>query len=386
VVRRGTGRTLIAGYPWFTDWGRDTFIALRGIALACGRYDLAREVLLEWSGSVSGGMLPNRFPDGGGEPEYNAVDASLWFVIVASELDRAMANAGRPLDADARERLRAAAEAILTGYTRGTRYGIRHDRDGLLMAGEAGVQLTWMDARVEGRPITPRTGKPVEIQALWINALAAAGKHSAFWRAQAERSAAAFAKRFWNPDRGCLYDVIDVDGRAGAVDPTLRPNQILAVGGLPMPVLTGERARSVVDVVERELWTPLGLRSLGPREPGYRARYAGGPAERDGSYHQGPAWAWLLGPFVEAWLSVRGGDERARREAHDRFHAPLVEHLGTAGLGHVSELADAEPPYTPRGCPFQAWSVGEMLRIERLLGALARPSTGVAHAALSPRR
>jgi predicted glycogen debranching enzyme len=384
VVRRGAGRTLIAGYPWFADWGRDTFIALRGIALACGRYDLAREVLLEWAGSVSEGMLPNRFPDGGGAVEYNAVDASLWFVIVACELERAMALAGRPLDADAGKRLRAATEAILTGYARGTRYGIRLDRDGLLMAGEPGVQLTWMDARVEGRPITPRTGKPVEIQALWINALAAAGKRSAFWRAQAERSRVGFSDRFWNCDRGCLYDVVDVDGKAGTVDSTLRPNQILAVGGLPLPVLTGERARSVVDVVERELWTPLGLRSLSPSEPGYRARYEGGPTERDGSYHQGPAWAWLLGPFVEAWLSVRGGDERELREAYDRFYAPLLEHLGSAGLGHVSELADSEPPHTPRGCPFQAWSVGELLRIERLLGALARPGTGVAVEALSP--
>jgi predicted glycogen debranching enzyme len=297
-------------------------------------------------------MLPNRFVDDGEAPEFNAVDASLWYVVAVCEL---LARGSEPSP-----RLEAAVTAILEGYQKGTRYGIRMDEDALVAAGAPGVQLTWMDARVGERVITPRVGKPVEVQALWVNALRLAGAtfERPDWSALAERAQASFERRFWNEAAGCLLDVADPD------DATLRPNQILAVGGLPHALLGGERARHVVDVVERELWTPLGLRSLAPGEPGYAPRYEGGPAARDAVYHQGTAWAWLLGPFVEAWLRVRGGSAAAKREARARFVAPLLAHLDDAGLGHVSEIADAEPPHTPRGCPFQAWSLGELLRLE----------------------
>jgi predicted glycogen debranching enzyme len=363
VVRRGGGRTLVAGYPWFTDWGRDTFIALRGLCLGTGRLDVAREILLEWAGAVRGGMLPNRFPDQGSEPEWNAVDASLWYAVAAHELALAARVRGGLAPGDAR-RLEAAVDAILEGHLAGTRHGIRADADGLLAAGEPGVQLTWMDAKVGDRVVTPRIGKPVEVQALWWNALRIGGLRHERWRALAERAASAFAARFWNQATGALHDVVDVDHRPGTFDASFRPNQIFAVGGLPFALLEGPRARSVVDAVERRLWTPLGLRSLAPGEPGYAARYAGGVRERDGAYHQGTAWPWLLGPFVEAWVRVRGGAPEAKREARERFVAPLLAHLETAGLGHVSEIADAEPPHAPRGCPFQAWSLGELLRLQ----------------------
>jgi predicted glycogen debranching enzyme len=362
LVRRGEGHTIVAGYPWFTDWGRDTFIALRGLCLAGGRPEVAREIALAWAGAVSEGMLPNRFVDEGEAPEFNAADASLWYVVAVCEL---LARTRVP--AAEKRQLAAAVAAILEGHQKGTRYGIRADHDALLAAGEPGVQLTWMDARVGTRVITPRIGKPVEVQALWVNALRLAAR--AFerpdWEALAARAADSFARRFWDEARGCLYDVVDDGHVPGATDASLRPNQILAVGGLPHALLTGERAARVVALVERELWTPLGLRSLAPGEPGYAPRYEGGPEARDAVYHQGTAWAWLLGPFVEAWLRVRGGSAAAKQEARARFVAPLRAHLADAGLGHVSEIADAEAPHTPRGCPFQAWSLGELIRLER---------------------
>jgi len=364
VVRRGAGRTLVAGYPWFTDWGRDTFISLRGVALATGRLDVAREIVLEWAAAVSDGMLPNRFADHGETPEYNAVDASLWYVIAGSEW---LAAAGDAVTAADRLRFERAADAILEGYAKGTRYGIRADADGLLASGAPGVQLTWMDAKVGDWVVTPRRGKPVEVQALWINALRLAGARRAEWAALADRATASFHARFWNEERGALFDVLDVDGVAGAVDPAFRPNQLFAIGGLPFALLDGERARRVVDAVEEKLWTPLGLRSLAPDEAEYTARYAGGVRERDGAYHRGTVWPWLAGAFVEAWLRVRGGSDAAKRAARERFFAPLCAHVETAGLGHVSEIADAEAPHAPRGCPFQAWSLGELLRIEALL-------------------
>lgn len=369
LVRRGAGRTLVAGYPWFTDWGRDTFIALRGLCLATGRLDAARSILVEWAGAVSEGMLPNRFPDSGEEPEFNSVDAALWYAVAAGELRAALAARGKRLAPADDRALADAVQAILEGYARGTRHGIAVDDDGLVAAGAPGLQLTWMDAKVGDHVITPRIGKPVEVQALWLEALRVGAERDGRWRVLGERAAKSFGERFWSAARGCLYDVVDVDHEPGRVDLALRPNQILAVGGLPRPALAGERARSVVDVVERELWTPLGLRSLARGEPGYAARYEGGVRERDGAYHQGTAWPWLAGPFVEAWVRVRGGGGDARREARARFVQPLLQHLCTAGLGHVSEIADAESPQLPRGCPFQAWSLGELLRLER--GALA---------------
>jgi len=239
------------------------------------------------------------------------------------------------------------------------------DDDGLLASGVPGVQLTWMDARVGDRVITPRVGKPVEIQALWLNALRIAGVLDPKWLAVLERGRAAFVDRFWFDAAGYLSDVVDVDHVRGTRDDTFRPNQILAVGGLPLALLDGARARRLVDAVERRLLTPLGLRSLAPGERGYAPRCVGDSASRDAVYHQGAAWPWLMGPFVEAWVRVRGNTTAATRDARSRFLDPLRAHLATAGLGHISEIADAEAPFTPRGCPFQAWSLGEFVRLDR---------------------
>lgn len=367
LVRRGPGHTIIAGYPWFTDWGRDTFIALRGLCIATGRLDLAASILLEWSGAVSEGMLPNFFPDGAARPEYNSVDASLWFIVAVHDFLSAMKDAGREVGGADRERLQDAVRAILSGYSEGTRFGIRADADGLLWAGREGVQLTWMDAKVGDWVVTPRIGKPVEVQALWINALRVGALFDPCWNAMAEKAAEAFPRRFWNGDSGCLYDVVDVDFKPGSNDASIRPNQIFAVGGLPWPVLEGDRAAGVLRVVEARLLTPIGLRSLSPEDAAYRPRYEGGVRERDGAYHQGTVWPWLAGAFAEAWLRVNGRDGRNLAEARRRFLAPLLEHTNRAGLGHISEIADGDPPHTPRGCPFQAWSVGEALRMEGFL-------------------
>jgi predicted glycogen debranching enzyme len=366
LVQRGSGRTVVAGYPWFTDWGRDTFIAMRGLCIATGRFSEARDILIEWAGAVSEGMLPNRFADSGEPPEFNAVDASLWFVIAVHELLARVGGGAVVCGAD-RARLQQAVQQIVTGYARGTRYGIRSDGDGLLAAGEPGVQLTWMDARVDGREVTPRIGKPVEIQALWLNALWIAAQTDARWGQLYATGRRGFDQRFWNHERSCLFDVVDENHTAGRNDGTIRPNQILAAGGLPIALLDGDRARAVVDVVERELLTPFGLRSLAPGEPGYASRYEGGPSQRDGIYHQGIVWPWLMGPFVDAWVRVRGSTPAACREARTRFVEPLVEYVSGKGLGHLWEITDAVSPYQGRGCPFQAWSLGEVIRIDREL-------------------
>jgi predicted glycogen debranching enzyme len=363
LVRRNTGKTVIAGYPWFSDWGRDTFIALRGLCLATGRLEDARAILVEWASTISEGMVPNRFPDRGEQLEFNAVDAALWYVVAIHDF----LQVARRVTKRDRQTLETAIQAILSGYAGGTRYGIHADADGLLAAGEPGVQLTWMDAKVGQRVITPRIGKPVEVQALWLNALQIGSRLSDRWGQLHATGGAAFEARFWNEERGMLHDVVDADHRVGTVDATFRPNQILAVGGLPFALLEGERARRVVDAVEAHLLTPLGLRSLAPDQPGYSPRYEGGVAQRDGAYHQGTVWPWLIGPFVEAWVRVRGGGAAVRQEARKRFLGALFDHLDVAGLGHVSEIADGDPPHTPRGCPFQAWSVGELLRLDRVV-------------------
>jgi predicted glycogen debranching enzyme len=384
------GKTVVAGYPWFTDWGRDTFISMRGLTLALGRLDDARQILLTWSETVSEGMLPNRFPDKGDVPEYNSVDASLWFIIAVGDFLEACRRHAYLLEPADQARLQSAVVAILNGYSRGTRYGIRLDDDGLLACGGPGTQLTWMDAKVGNRVVTPRVGKPVEIQALWLNALAIAQSlgipreppalpaessqmiHA--WQELFDRGLASFQQRFWNARRGMLYDVVDVDHRSGTTDDLLRPNQIFAVGGLPLILLDADRARAVVDVVEKHLWTPMGLRSLAPGEPGYSGHYRGEPRERDGAYHQGTIWPWLAGPFVEAWLRTAGDRPSASAEARERFLVPLKQQLTAAGIGHLSEIADADPPHTPRGCPFQAWSMGELIRLDR--SVLAEDSAG----------
>lgn len=389
IVNGRHGKTIMAGYPWFTDWGRDTFIALRGLCLATGRLEDARDILIAWADSVSEGMLPNLFPDHGAKPEYNSVDASLWYVIAVHEyleacssrrqeahssqsaIGNRQSKIGQSLLTSAATSDEAVFQkailAILDGYSKGTRFGIRMDDDGLLCAGERGVQLTWMDAKVGEWVVTPRAGKPVEVQALWLNALKIASKFAPQWEEVFERGLKSFRDKFWNNTAGCLYDVIDVNHRAGEVDAAFRPNQIFAVGGLPFPLLDGVHAERIVSLVEEKLWAPLGLRSLALGEAGYAAHYSGGVLQRDGAYHQGTVWPWLIGPFVEAWVRVRGNSNEAKREAREKFLTPIIAHLDAAGLGHISEIADATAPHTPRGCPFQAWSVGEALRLDQVV-------------------
>jgi predicted glycogen debranching enzyme len=365
IVKRGEGRTIIAGYPWFGDWGRDAFIAMRGLCLATGRPDDARDILVQWSTAVSEGMLPNRFPDHGETPEFNSVDASLWYIIAVQDYLQSCQNQSPAVavsDTD-RQKLQNAVDAILIGYARGTRFGIKLDDDGLLACGQPGVQLTWMDAKVGDWVVTPRIGKPVEVQALWLNALWIGSQFSPQWKDLFDKGKASFEERFWNEAAGGLFDVIDCDHRSGSNDPSLRPNQIFAVGGLPLQLIKGERAARLVGTIEANLLTPVGLRSLAPKESAYVPHYEGGVAQRDGSYHQGTVWPWLIGAFVEAWLRVRGNTSEAKAEARGRFLPPLRDHLHEAGLNHISEIVDAEPPHTPKGCPFQAWSMGEYLRL-----------------------
>lgn len=373
IVRRvgtattASGQSIIAGYPWFTDWGRDTFIAMRGLCLALGRFDVAEDILVAWSQHVSEGMIPNRFPDHAAEPEYNSVDASLWYVIVACEFLAAAAHAGYTIEDDRRQQLIEAVLAILAGYHQGTRYRIHCDTDGLLAAGEPGVQLTWMDAKVGDWVVTPRSGKPVELQALWLNALRLGAEFDPQWTSVLDRGYQSFAERFWNGDQGCLFDVIDIDHQRGVNDSSVRVNQVLAVGGLPFAVLKGARAAAVVRVAEERLWTPAGPRTLAPGSINYSPRYSGGVLQRDGAYHQGTVWPWWSGPFIEAWVRVRGDTAAAKAEAKTRFFDSLTARLHVAGLGHLAEIADAEPPHTPRGCPFQAWSLGEYLRLQEVV-------------------
>ena len=368
IVARGDRKSVIAGYPWFSDWGRDTMISLPGLTLVTGRYDDARNILRAFAGSLDQGMLPNRFPDSGQAPEYNTVDATLWMFHAIHEFLRYT----RDYDF-VRTNLYQALMDIVAWHERGTRYGIRLDSDGLLQAGEPGVQLTWMDAKIGDGVVTPRIGKPVEIQALWYNALRlmeylARGfgdrDRADHYSALAERTRACFGQVFWNEAEGCLYDVVSESG----ADSSIRPNQILAVS-LPYPLLEADKALRVVDVAEWELLTPYGLRTLSPRDPNYHGRYDGDPRSRDSAYHQGTVWPWLLGPFLTAYVRVHGSSAEARDRA-GRFLDPLRQHLWQAGLGQISEVFDGDPPHRPGGCIAQAWSVAEVLRtyVEDALG------------------
>ncbi|MDE2451907.1 MAG: glycogen debranching protein, partial [Gammaproteobacteria bacterium] len=377
IVRRATpdgelrGMTVIAGYPWFSDWGRDTMIALPGLALTTGRTQDAAAVLRTFAAHVSEGMLPNRFPDGGEAAEYNTVDATLWlFHAVSAYLD---ATGDRALLRDLYPTLRE----IIEWHRRGTRYGIRVDaRDGLLFAGQAGVQLTWMDARVGDWVVTPRTGKAVEINALWHFALSRMAlwarslndrRAASGYAAAADQAAASFAARFWYPAGGYLYDVIDgpdgVTDGGRQVDPSVRPNQIFAVS-LGSELLDAARARAVVEVCARELLTPVGLRSLSPRDSRYAPRYSGDPRARDGAYHQGTVWSWLLGPFALAHHRVYGNAQHALALLEG-----LASHLDESCSGTISEIMDGSAPHAPRGCFAQAWSVAETLRAYHSLTA-----------------
>ncbi len=348
------GRSVIAGYHWFGDWGRDTMISLPGLTLTTGRPAIARSILTTFARFVDRGMLPNRFPDAGETPEYNTVDATLWYVEAIRAYHAATGD-----DRFVRELFPVLAE-IVDWHRRGTRYGIRLDHaDGLLRAGEEGVQLTWMDAKVGGWVVTPRIGKPVEINALWYNALRAmavlariAKKPAYEYNDLAERAAAGFS-RYWNEALGYCYDVLD--GPDGD-DPSLRPNQIFAVS-LPASPLGFEQQKAVVDVCAKHLLTSHGLRSLSPDHPQYVGRYGGDQRSRDGAYHQGTVWGWLLGPFVTAHLRAYRDPVLARS-----FLEPMARQLEARGLGTLSEIFDGDPPFAPRGCIAQAWSVAELLR------------------------
>jgi predicted glycogen debranching enzyme len=355
VVKRGEDlKTLIAGYHWFSDWGRDTMISLPGICLVTGRFDDAKKILRAFAQSASKGMLPNRFPDAGEQPEYNTVDATLWFFVAIYKYLQATND-----EKFVRDELMPILRDIIAWHDRGTRYRIHVDSDGLLYAGEPGVQLTWMDARVGDWVVTPRIGKPVEVNALWYNALRAmavfaarVGKPAEPYRELADRVAAAF-ERFWYAPGGYCHDVIDTPT---GDDPTLRPNQILAVS-LPESPLPPERRRTVVDAVAARLLTSYGLRSLAPDHPQYQGRYGGDQRARDGAYHQGTVWAWLLGPFALAHFRVHGDAAAARS-----FLRPLADHLNDHGVGSIAEIFEGDPPHRPDGCIAQAWSVAETLR------------------------
>ena len=358
IVKRGEGHTVIAGYPWFSDWGRDTMIALPGLTLATGRPEIARGILLEFAKSVSEGMIPNRFPDAGEIPEYNTVDATLWYF----EAVRSYIESTGDIDF-VRENLYPTLADILAWHLRGTRYNIHVDTDGLLYAGSPEHQLTWMDAKIGDLVITPRTGKPVEIQALWYNALCTmADLAERFgdeddrekYISMAELARQSFNAVFWNEDELCLYDVVENGTRDGSV----RPNQIFAAS-LHHSMLDDERARKVVDKVGSELLTPVGLRSLSPNDPRYVPVYIGSPFDRDSGYHQGTVWSWLIGGFIDAWR--RAHPEKQSRI--DEILSGFEHHLHEAGVGQISEIFDADAPHAPRGCPAQAWSVAEVLRV-----------------------
>ena len=358
-------KTIIAGYPWFNDWGRDTMIALPGLCLVTGRPAVARNILRTFSRFVSEGMLPNQFPRAGEAPVYNTVDATLWYFEAVSQYFEATRDSGLLHE------LFPVLSSIIDAHVRGTRYHIHVDpADGLLYAGEDGVQLTWMDAKVNGRVVTPRIGKPVEVNALWLNAVATMASFARALRLDASlfetlaaRARTGFA-RFWNAEKNYCFDVIDSPGFPDGKDAALRPNQIFAVS-LPETALSEEQQSAVVNVCARELLTPFGLRSLGPKEPAYQGRYAGNPEERDDAYHQGTVWGWLLGPFALAHLRVN----RNPREAMF-YLEPMFGQIREAGLGTLGEIFDGDPPFTPNGCIAQAWTVGETLRAWQVISTV----------------
>jgi predicted glycogen debranching enzyme len=368
VVQRGiavgntpTQTSVIAGYPWFEDWGRDTFISLPGLTLVTNRYPVARSILVTFADHMKDGLLPNRFPDKAFTPDYNTVDAALWFVQAAYEYWRYSGDVKLLKD----YLYRPLCE-IIEKYRDGTDFGIKMDTDGLVRAGSRGLQLTWMDAKVGDWVVTPRHGKPVEINALWYNALrimtllarlAGDGGRAGAYEQLAGRAAVSFALQFWNENRKCLFDVIDDEGNK---DGAVRPNQIFAVS-LPFSPISPEIQASVVQVVQNQLMTPMGLRTLSPGSMGYHGRCAGDQLARDMAYHQGTAWPWLIGHFVSAYVKVHGGTAAARKEGM-AFLEPFAKGFNTFGLGSICEIADGDPPFTPRGCIAQAWSVAEVLR------------------------
>lgn len=361
IVRRGRGETIIAGYPWFSDWGRDTMIALNGLTLATNREGIAKNILREYSKHISEGMIPNRFPDEGETPEYNTVDATLWYF----EAIRAFVEKTDDYDFVERELYEKLVE-IIYWHRRGTRFNIKMDDDGLLFAGEKGWQLTWMDAKIGDAVFTPRIGKPVEIQALWYNALKIMevfakkfrdkdGKHQ--YKEMAENAKKSFNKDFWDKDNEYLYDFINGDEK----NTDIRPNQIFAVS-LKHSMLSMFRAKKVVQTVEKELFTPVGLRSLSKDNPQYQGIYIGDPFKRDSAYHQGTVWAWLMGAFITS-LERTYPKGRKYKQYVDKILEGFETHLTEEGVGQISEIFDGDEPHQPRGCFAQAWSVAEILRV-----------------------
>jgi predicted glycogen debranching enzyme len=360
IVNRPTerdknGRSIIAGYHWFSDWGRDTMIALPGLTLNTQRPEIAASILRTYAQFLDQGMIPNRFPDAGETPEYNTVDATLWYV----EALRAYYQATK--DQTLLRELYPILTDICRWYRRGTRYNIHmDDQDGLIYAGEEGIQLTWMDAKVGNWVVTDRIGKPIEINALWYNALRVMaqfaetlGEDPSEYRQLADQCQTGF-QRFWQEKMGYCYDVLDTPD--GGPDGKLRPNQLLAIS-LPHSPLTPDQQRSIVDACARHLLTAHGLRSLSPDDNAYIGHYGGDQLKRDSAYHQGTVWAWLIGPFVTAHLKVYNNPAVARS-----FIRPLLQHMADHGVGSISEIFDGDPPFTPRGCIAQAWSVAELLR------------------------
>lgn len=341
-------RSVLAGFPWFTDWGRDTMISLEGLALTTGRYREAYAILQTFAHYIQDGLIPNMFPDGENQGVYNTADATLWFFHA---IDRYIQITG---DEEILELLLPKLENIIHFHIKGTRFGIKMDTDGLLMQGYPDVQLTWMDAKVGNWVVTPRRGKAVEINALWYNALKLYEKWGDKASDLSEQCYASFNRKFWHAEGNYLFDVIE--GEKGN-DPALRPNQLFAIS-LPNPVLSLERWKDVLDAVEKDLYTPFGLRTLSPKHPDYKEKYDGDLRARDAAYHQGSVWPWLLGPYIDAWLKLYpNGVEKARA-----ILLNLETHLYANGLGTIGEIFDATPPYHARGCFAQAWSVAEILR------------------------
>jgi predicted glycogen debranching enzyme len=362
------GHSVIAGYHWFGDWGRDTMIALSGLALTTGRSGIAKQILLAFARYVDAGMLPNNFPDTGGKPEYNSVDAALWYF----EAVRQYFYATR--DTATLQKLYPVLASMIDAHIAGTRYNIHVDpADSLLYAGGPGIQLTWMDAKIGDWVVTPRTGKPVEINSLWINALETMAQFASVLNKSADSyerlsaQAKTSFQKFWNAERNCCFDVIDVPGSAknGGKDAALRPNQVLAVS-LPVSPLSKEQQKAVVDICAQRLLTCYGLRSLAVGEPGYQGHYGGDQRSRDAAYHQGTVWGWLLGPFALAHLRVYGD-----RAAALRYLETLGAHVSAYGLGTLAEIFDGDPPHTPCGAIAQAWTVAEVLRALRELSNTA---------------
>jgi predicted glycogen debranching enzyme len=359
VARQSTGaKTIIAGYPWFTDWGRDTMIALPGLTLVTKRFSEAKEILMTFAKYCKNGLIPNMFPDQGEEPLYNTVDASLWFFhAVWKYLEYTDDHAF------VKDELYPVLVEIVQNYRTGTGFNIKMDEDWLISAGELGHQLTWMDAKVGDWVVTPRHGKPVEINALWYNALEVLNHLSKKYGLEGEDYASmaaavrsSFVKSFWNPDKGCLFDVITGDNK----DDTVRPNQIIAVS-LPFSPLDHSKQAEIVNTVWKELYFSFGLRSLTPSSHDYQGRYKGDVLQRDSAYHQGTGWGWLAGPFITAYRKVNDYSPESKTIA-ERFIAPFKAHLWDHGVGSISEIFDGDPPHTPKGCCSQAWSVAEVLR------------------------